>query len=64
MRLDEGRGGALLPEGGVDLDWLAKKCGVENGEKWLEMAAKIRSKVRSAYEQVLVEAGPRPGLHD
>ena len=64
MRLDEGRGGALLPDRGLDLDWLAKKCGVENGEKWLEMAQKIRNKVQSAYQHVLLEAGPRPGLHD
>ena len=62
MRMDEGRGGALLPEKGVDLNWLARKGGFAQGEEWLEEAEKMRKRVRTAYEKVLGEAGPKPGL--
>lgn len=61
IRLDEGRGGALLPERGVDLDWLARKCGVAGGE-WMETAAKMRKKIRSAYVQVLQWVGSKDEL--
>ena len=57
MRMDEGRGGALLPEQGVDLDWLAGKCGNGKGEKWMQMADCVRADVRGAYEMIVGEAG-------
>ncbi len=53
VRMDEGRGGDLLPQKGEDLDWLAKKCGEANGEKWLETAGRIKAMVRGAYDKIL-----------
>ena len=62
MRLDEGRGGALLPENGEDLDWLAKKCGNGCGEQWMETATRVRAQVRGAYDKIVGEAGePKAG---
>jgi len=61
MRMDEGRGGALLPERGADLDWLAKKCGNGSGEKWIEAANRVRGEVRDAYERILGGAGGPKG---
>jgi len=59
MRMDEGRGSALLPKKGVDLDWLAKKCGSNGGGKWMEAADKIRKEVRSGYEEILLQVSPK-----
>ena len=52
LRLDEGRGGSLLPKPGVDRDWLAKKCGTPDSLVLMQEAAAMAHKVRGAFEQV------------
>ncbi|NDC80534.1 MAG: hypothetical protein EB090_04595, partial [Verrucomicrobia bacterium] len=61
MRLDQGRGEALLPGKGVDLDWLAKKCGNGRGETWMETANRVRAKIRDAYDKILGDGGCSKG---
>ncbi|NCZ95796.1 hypothetical protein EBZ02_01305 [bacterium] len=52
LRLDEGRGGSLLPKPGPDRDWLAKKCGAADGSALLTNAGETARTVRGAFEQV------------
>jgi len=53
LRLDEGRGGSLLPKPGADRDWLAKRCGEADAASFLRKAAEISRETRKAYEEVL-----------
>ena len=53
LRLDEGRGGSVLPEPGPDLDWLARRCGEKSGDELMNEAAKTSQEVRKAYHEVL-----------
>lgn len=53
LRLDEGRGGSLLPKSGADLDWLSQRCGAGTGAEFMKEAEKMRLRVRAAYESVL-----------
>ena len=53
LRMDEGRGGSLLPKPGPDRDWLAKKCGAADESEWMKLAEKTAQTVRTAYDQVM-----------
>ena len=53
VRLDEGRGGVPLPGVGVNLEWLAKRCGGRNGKEWMEKVAKVFCDVHRAYGKIL-----------
>lgn len=53
VRLDEGRGGVPLPGVGVNLEWLAKRCGGRNGQEWMEKVAKVFCDVHRAYGKIL-----------
>ena len=52
LRLDEGRGGSLLPKAGPDREWLAKKCGCSDGQGLLQQAGETAKDVRGAYELI------------
>ena len=52
LRLDEGRGGSLLPKTGPDREWLAKKCGCSDGQGLLQQAGETAKDVRGAYELI------------
>jgi len=52
LRLDEGRGGSLLPKTGSDLDGLARKCGFTDRRSWDEAVMRTFTRTRQAYEQV------------
>jgi len=52
LRLDEGRGGSLLPKSGLDREWLAKKCGAPDGPALLKAGSEMAGEVRGAYDQV------------
>ena len=52
LRLDEGRGGSLLPAAGLDRDWLAKKCGASDSPAFMKSAAEMVETVRKAYDRV------------
>ena len=60
LRLDEGRGGSLLPKAGPDRDWLAKKCGFADEQKLMSQAGETARKVRGAFERVTgkLSSGP------
>jgi glutamine synthetase adenylyltransferase len=53
LRLDEGRGGSLLPKPGTDREWLAKRFGEADAATFLRKAAEISRETRKAYEAVL-----------
>ena len=53
LRLDEGRGGSLLPKPGPDREWLAKICGEPDASSLMRKAAEISRENRKAYEEVL-----------
>ena len=53
LRLDEGRGGSLLPKPGADREWLAKICGEPDASSLMRKAAEISRETRKAYEEVL-----------
>ena len=53
LRLDEGRGGSLLPKPGPDREWLAKICGEPDASSLMRKAAEISRETRKAYEEVL-----------
>lgn len=52
LRLDEGRGGSLLPKAGPDRDWLAKKCGAADSPALMNAGSEMARKVRGAFDQV------------
>jgi glutamate-ammonia-ligase adenylyltransferase len=52
LRLDEGRGGSLLPKPGPDRDWLARQCGLGDTRSWEQAVAQTYLRTRQAYEQV------------
>jgi glutamate-ammonia-ligase adenylyltransferase len=52
LRLDEGRGGSLLPKPGPDLDWLARQCGFMERRSWDEAVRRTLVRTQQAYEQV------------
>lgn len=52
LRLDEGRGGSLLPKAGPDRDWLAKKCGAADSPALMKAGSEMARKVRGAFDQV------------
>ncbi|MFM8654185.1 MAG: hypothetical protein ACKODZ_05565, partial [Verrucomicrobiota bacterium] len=52
LRLDEGRGGSLLPKPGLDRDWLAKKCGAVDAPALMKAGSDMAREVRGAYEQI------------
>ena len=52
LRLDEGRGGSLLPAEGPDREWLAKKCGVSDGRALMEKVGETARVVHGAYQRV------------
>jgi len=52
LRLDEGRGGSLLPKPGLDRDWLAKKCGAADGTALMKAESEMAREVRGAYDQI------------
>ena len=53
LRLDEGRGGSLLPKPGPDREWLAKICGEPDASSLMRKAAEISRETRKAYEEVM-----------
>ena len=52
LRLEEGRGGSLLPPAGPDRDWLARKCGESDATAFMRKAGEISRQTRRAYEEV------------
>jgi len=52
LRLDEGRGGSLLPKTGLDREWLAKKCGAPDGPALMKAGSEMAREVRGAYDQI------------
>jgi len=52
LRLDEGRGGSLLPKPGLDRVWLAKKCGAADSKAFMKDVSDMARRVRGAYDQV------------
>ena len=52
LRLDEGRGGSLLPKPGLDREWLAKKCGAADGKALMKAGSEMAREVRGAYDQM------------
>ena len=52
LRLDEGRGGSLLPKPGLDREWLAKKCGAADGTALMKAGSEMAREVRGAYDQI------------
>jgi len=52
LRLDEGRGGSLLPKPGLDRGWLAKKCGAADAPALMKAGSDMAREVRGAYEQI------------
>jgi len=52
LRLDEGRGGSLLPKPGPDRDWLAKQCGAADGPALMKAGSEMAREVRGAYDQI------------
>lgn len=57
LRLDEGRGGSLLPKDGADREWLAKSCGEKDAASLMQRAEATAGKVRQAYERVTGRLG-------
>jgi glutamate-ammonia-ligase adenylyltransferase len=57
LRLDEGRGGSLLPPPGPDREWLAKKCGAGDGVSFMKVIAETARTVRQAYDGVTGRLG-------
>jgi glutamate-ammonia-ligase adenylyltransferase len=57
LRLEEGRGGSLLPPAGPDRDWLARKCGESDATAFMRKAGKISRETRKAYEEVMAGLG-------
>ena len=52
LRLDEGRGGSLLPPPGPDRDWLARQCRESGAVAFMGKAEKISRETRWAYDEV------------
>jgi len=52
LRMDEGRGGSLLPKAGPDREWLAKQCGETDEVSLIRKAEETARTVRQAYEEV------------
>ena len=52
LRLEEGRGGSLLPPAGADRDWLARKCGEPDATAFMRKAGEISRQTRWAYDEV------------
>jgi len=52
LRLEEGRGGSLLPPAGPDRDWLARKCGESDATAFMRKAGEISRQTRRAYDEV------------
>ena len=52
LRLDEGRGGSLLPKPGPDREWLAKICGEPDATAFMGKAGEISRQTRRAYDEV------------
>ena len=57
LRLEEGRGGSLLPPAGPDRDWLARKCGESDATAFMRKAGEISRETRKAYEEVMARLG-------
>ena len=57
LRLEEGRGGSLLPPAGPDRDWLARKCGESDATAFMRKAGEISRETRKAYEEVMAGLG-------
>ena len=52
LRLEEGRGGSLLPPAGPDRDWLARKCGESDATAFMRKVGEISRQTRRAYDEV------------
>jgi len=52
LRLDEGRGGSLLPKAGPDREWLARKCGFADEQQLMKQVGETARTVRGAFELV------------
>ena len=52
LRMDEGRGGSLLPKPGTDLERLARACGETDGASLMRKAEQTAGEVRKAFEKV------------
>ena len=52
LRMDEGRGGSLLPKPGPDRQWLAGKCGFPDEASFMGAAGEMARVVRKAYDGV------------
>jgi len=61
LRLDEGRGGSVLPKSGSDRDWLARQCGAQDTPAWEETMAQAYRQTRQAYEKVMGDLAQAPG---
>lgn len=57
LRLDEGRGGSLLPKSGPDREWLARQCGESNAGALMQKAGEIARDTRRAYDEVTAKLG-------
>jgi len=53
LRMDEGRGGSLLPKAGPDREWLAKACGFADGAALMRQAEQTAAEVRKAFEKTI-----------
>ena len=52
LRMDEGRGGSLLPKPGPVRQWLAGKCGFPDEASFMGAAGELARVVRKAYDGV------------
>jgi len=55
LRLDEGRGGSLLPKPGLDRDWLSRNCGAADSTIFMQEGSEMARRVRAAYDKVTGE---------